>query len=914
MRVHLFKICTSWPVLLSVLILTISAGILVAGIDGMLKYRHATGQTFDYGMRSIHFYTKEFLKREYQKITAKPLPKRATLPSFHLFVDEKDLESLEENLPTSAKLQYKQSHIKIDDPAFSGKVLFRYRGGLPLHWLYDKKSIRVKLPPFNTYRNERRFDLINFPSMFTVLDWISYDMARSIGLLTPDYFPARVFINNTFNGLHFFLSSIDESFLRKNNRMPGSIYSGDTQFIADPFGVDFGIGEQAFIVAGGNGLAALWTDERLWKKDASKDAASSNYRADLKKFFHTLEEKNPLIFMQAFDTYFEKQKFYLFWGLDKLVGSYHHDLFHNHRIYFDPYKGKFEPIEWDIRFWSKDMPIPVTPLFKQILLNPILKYEHDATIYQLWNKFSVEHISDKINDANNRIKDELAADPYRQYSDVNNKYFGLDKGTPFSMDEYTDSIKNLKQIYKIRHLDIGKSLNNSLASYLIEEISAHQLQVTVAINGNSPVDFDPWTILPASIHKDIGLYRLYKDKTYPVLGHVQVDRLYPGVAVTQYSDAEKMVIRPISFGNNKYTPSPLYYRYLIKGANSSDIVTSKELTGNNAITAKVVTIKKVDTLADDSLTQSLHPWALLEQATAQTKNNTIILSGEIEVYYDHIYNKDQQVTILPGTVFKLYNNTSLYFYGKLTAKGTATSKIVFKRMIAEEPWGSIVLQGKEASESYLSYLDISGGSVALRNLIHYPGQLNIHDVDAFTLEHCYIGNNSIGDDALHIAYSQGNVQDCKFYRTAFDAIDIDISDVSVSNSEFFDIGNDAIDLMNSKAMIDHINVVGSGDKCISVGEASQVTIQNSQLKNCQLGIAVKDQSTAEIKNIKFSLTSGNAIALYRKNPRYSKGGEIQGSQLFGITEKDIHVGDYSINNIKKGAYQKTILPEILPRL
>jgi hypothetical protein len=108
--------------------------------------------------------------------------------------------------------------------------------------------------------------------------------------------------------------------------------------------------------------------------------------------------------------------------------------------------------------------------------------------------------------------------------------------------------------------------------------------------------------------------------------------------------------------------------------------------------------------------------------------------------------------------------------------------------------------------------------------------------------------------------------------------------------------------MNSKTTIDNINVIGSGDKCISVGEASQVTIINSQLRNCEMGIAVKDQSIARLENIEFSIKPGNAIALYRKNPRYSKGGELHGDRLYGITEKDIVVGEYSVNNLKKSAY------------
>ena len=890
------KNCSYWPVLSALLMLTVSGSILFGGIDGLFKFRNATGAKFTYDIPSIHFFTKEFIARQYQKITAEPLPKLTTLPSFHLFVDERDLESLEEHLPASAKLQYKQSHLKIDDPAFSGEAQFRYRGGLPLHWLYDKKSIRMKLPPFSTYRNERRFNLVNPPLIFTILDWVSYDMARSTGLLTPEYFPVRLFINNEYNGLHFFLSGMDESLLRKNNRMPGSIYEGDTQFLVSPFSSNSGLGETTFRLATDDNVAALWTDERLWEKSASRNAESSDDREDIKKFFSIIEETNPLEFMTAFDTYFDKEKFYYFWGLDKLVGSYHHDLFHNHKIYFDPYRGKFEPIEWDIRFWTINVDIPVTPLFKQILLNPILKYENDLIIYKLWKRFTVDHVSNMINDADNTIRNELAADPYRQHTDPYNKYFGLDKVVPFSMNEYTDAIEDMKYIYKARHKNIEKLLDFSFASYHIEEISENQMQITIAIDGNSPIDFDPWSILPESLRVDIELSRVYEDRVYPVLNNGKLDRLYSGITANQNSNENQSFIN----GKDSYTPSPLYYRYLIKVANSYDVIKLNELTGRNAITSSIVAIEKVDDLPDNADTVSFHPWRLLSQT--KTVKNEITLSGEIEVYYDLVFTGEQKVTILPGTIFKLYKNSSIYFYGKVIAKGTAALTIKFERMNIDQTWGSVIIQGKKASGSHMSHVDISGGSVASRNLIHYPGQLNIHDVDSFQLEDCHISNNSIGDDALHIAYSQGDIQRCEFEDTAFDALDMDIVDVTVSDSTFFNIGNDAIDLMNSKAMIDNINIIGSGDKCISVGEASQVTIQNSQLKNCQLGIAVKDQSIAQLNNIEFTLEPGNAIALYRKNPRYSKGGELHGDRLYGITEEDIAVGDYSINSIQTSAY------------
>jgi hypothetical protein len=878
--------------------MAILCSIVFGGVSRMMKYGNIRNQV-EYNLENLHFFIRVDLARLLQKITAEELPENTTLPSFHIFIDERDLESLEEDLPASAKLQYKKAHVTVNKPSLSSEAKIRYRGGLDLHWLYEKKSIRVKLPPFTTYRNERQFDLVNPTTIRTIVDWISYDMARSIGLLTPEYFPARVYINHESNGLHYFLSGINESFLRKNNRMPGSIYSGDSLYFVNPYVKRAGKGEIVF--KGEDGVALLWKDYRLWTKDASRNAESSTNQDELKRFFKILYEPDPLEFMHAFDTFFDKQKFYNFWGLDRLVGNYHHDLFHNHRLYFDPYKGKFEPIEWDLRFWSIISELPVTPLYKQILLNPLLKYEVDLTVYELREKFNPKYVSDMIDEANNKIVNELAADPYRHHPDGNNKQFGVDKVVPFSMDEYLYKIEETKHIYFKRLKHVDQELNLTVASYLIEELSENESAITIAISGNSPIDYDPWLLVPESSHEDIKIFRIYADNSYPVLNNGELDRLYPGIKIVENSEVKRVMPLSISvYGPYSYPPSPLYYRYLIKGMNSSHLIKLDKLTGNNSITSNIVSIEHVEDLPDDDLTLSLHPWRLLPQDSSI--NNNIVLSGVINVTEDLIFTEKQKVTILPGTIFKLSKNCSIFFYGQVIAKGTAALPIKFERKNKDQFWSSIVIQGKEASGSHLSYIDVSGGSVSQRNLINYPGQLNIHDVDSFELEHCYISNNSIGDDALHIAYSSGNIQDCEFKNIVFDALDMDIVNVSVSDSKYFNIGNDAIDLMNSKTMISNVNIVGSGDKCISVGEASQVTIENSHLENCEIGIAVKDSSIAQLENIEFSIRPGHAIELYLKNSRYSAGGEIDGNQLYGITEKDIIVRDFSVNNLQKSAY------------
>ena len=40
-----------------------------------------------------------------------------------------------------------------------------------------------------------------------------------------------------------------------------------------------------------------------------------------------------------------------FVALDRALGGRHHDYCHNQKLYFDPYKGRWEPIEWDFGIW-----------------------------------------------------------------------------------------------------------------------------------------------------------------------------------------------------------------------------------------------------------------------------------------------------------------------------------------------------------------------------------------------------------------------------------------------------------------------------------------------------------------------------------------------------------------------------------
>ncbi|MBB3059431.1 CotH kinase family protein [Microbulbifer rhizosphaerae] len=889
------KTYSTWPVLMSVLLI---AGIFIVtfdGIESLFKYKKSVEPDIQLTPSTLHYFIKEEIVRKIQAITAKSPTQPSQFSSIYLFTAEENLASLDSDLPSSGKTQTVPGHIKDDRGQLSSEATFRYRGGLPIHWLHKKKSFRVNLPPYTTYREARKFNLVVPTTIETITDWVSNRISSEIGLITPEIEPVRLYVNNEYQGLHFYLDQVDESLLRKHHRMPGSIYSGDTLYIPNPFGPDKdGNSETTFLDA--KNMPMLWQDQRLWQKDAARNAEKENDRSDIIKYIETINKEDLGDFQDSFELYFDKEKFFQYWALDSLIGAYHHDYFHNHKLYFDPYKGKFEPIQWDIRFWisafkSKD--IVLYPLLMKAKQIPQYEYQKDLAIWALMEQYPPHLVRMRINEAARQIRKELEADPYRQYMGPNFGIFALNKEIPFSIDLFDEAIERLKNTYSERQQLLKAALRTSEASFTIKQLSRRELELNIAVSGNSPIELD--------LHTQFGIDAVI-EKSY----QGQITRIKPGKSILLYPGKR---IQPgnisgingrlsnITFGNKMLTASPLHYRFIVTTPEA--FPKEFDLTGKNAITGEVARLRTVSKLPDDGETSSLHPWQ-----TPDPTPQKLILSGNVDILEDRIYQPHQQVEILPGTRIKLAGGASLIFYGLVTAAGEEEAPIFFERLDSNQPWGALVIQGQGASESILSHIVVSGGSVSHQRLIDYPGQINIHDVGQFSIDNCRVSANSIGDDALHVAYSKGIISNCDFEDTAFDAIDIDIADIEVRNSRFSNIGNDALDLMTSKVYVNSITVSGAGDKCISVGEASKAEILYSNLTGCLIGVATKDRSEVHVRNSHITGNREAPIALYRKNPRYSEGGKIVLDNVTGMQETDIQADPYSRHEISFAEHPK----------
>jgi hypothetical protein len=125
------------------------------------------------------------------------------------------------------------------------------------------------------------------------------------------------------------------------------------------------------------------------------------------------------------------------------------------------------------------------------------------------------------------------------------------------------------------------------------------------------------------------------------------------------------------------------------------------------------------------------------------------------------------------------------------------------------------------------------------------------------------------------------VNNCSFLNTFADAFDSDFSTGHIYDSSFSNTGNDGLDFSTSQVLAENIIFSKIGDKGISVGENSNLTIRNITVKGAVIGLTSKD----------FSIITGDSInisdvkigmALYQKKPEFGPANMVlSNARVFG---------------------------------
>ena len=173
--------------------------------------------------------------------------------AIHLFVPKPELAKLNSHLPQSG-FKYVRGRMLIDGKL--EKIKYRYRGDTFYRWAWAKKSMRVKTSKKKLFDGIRTFNLLAPRSDEQLNNYLSYQLAKQMGLMVPNTELVRVYLNGEDHGILVFVEQIKEIMLRRYGRMPGDIYRGE--LVANDFFTD-------------SGISHLFSSAAVWDKVASNN-------------------------------------------------------------------------------------------------------------------------------------------------------------------------------------------------------------------------------------------------------------------------------------------------------------------------------------------------------------------------------------------------------------------------------------------------------------------------------------------------------------------------------------------------------------------------------------------------------------------------------------------------------------------
>ena len=786
-----------------------------------------------------------------------------TLKQINLFAPNAEIRKLNTQLPHSGYGYVKGS-------LYTGnnieRVKIRYRGDYFYHWALYKKSLRIKTRKNQLYQGMRRFNLIAPKVPSFIHTQLSYELARYLDLLAPHSEMVEVNINGKRMGVYELVEQLSETTLRRQQRMPGDIYSGELVQKDEVIGVP------------NNVFHSPW----FWEKTAVNNHYPEQSRAPLAALLELLKRPAAEHNQRRLSELLDMAAWGRFSAFETLTQSFHFDNVHNWRLYYDPAKERFEPVVWDPMGWlGVWRPLPAMTTHLDVMpseLHQALFY--NADFLQARHNALADFFSSGLARAFLRDVDQLIAtvtpavkrDPYLIFLTY----------IPHSPTQVLAAIDAMRTTIHQVFAEVEEALLKDSGTLLYR----HQDDVAVAndyqlrVTGRTPIQALHLHYLspiaqPPTV--SIGYRRNGQQYWHDVSGAVSIQGSQLTLNTRFSSDFERYT-RHLRSDNLQYhlKSKPGYYTLRVRGVATENMLISMEA---NRAQAGIQRASQQHTAWQNENTEFAGLYNLVQDQSIE-QDKPLLWRGQITI--SGVQRLSKTLVIEPGTEVRFQPGATLILQGRLLAEGTADNPIRFLPATGDEQhettaWGALVLKGTGASGSILRHCQMSGGSGLKDDLYEYSAMLSIHNVQDVVIDHCQLKNNYLVDDMVHAVYTDLTITNSLFENAYLDAVDLDNCNAHIQNSHFHNSGNDGLDLMESAALINNSQFTAGGDKGISIGEHSEALILSSKVHNNQTGIAVKDRSVAVLHDV-LLLDNQTSLHAFKKNWQYGDGGYVYAYQ------------------------------------
>ncbi|MGK0389336.1 MAG: hypothetical protein ACI94Y_002076 [Maribacter sp.] len=270
------------------------------------------------------------------------------------------------------------------------------------------------------------------------------------------------------------------------------------------------------------------------------------------------------------------------------------------------------------------------------------------------------------------------------------------------------------------------------------------------------------------------------------------------------------------------------------------------------------------------------------------RNKYIIFQEGIQtISKDIIIPKGYKVIFEQGCQLDFIKGAAFMSQSPVEMNGTDGSPVVITSS-DKSARGFTVMQA--GGKSILNYAVFSNLDTWKYKNWQLTGAVTFYESDV-KIEKTIIRSNSC-EDALNIIRSEFDIREMTIAETFGDGFDADFCKGKISHSQFLNTGNDGMDFSGSIIAIDDCIVDGSGDKGLSAGEESTITVKKLVIKNAVLGLAAKDLSYVYVKTIDLE-NCQQGFAAFRKKPEYG-GAKID---VIDYTTKEVTI----LYQVEKGS-------------
>ncbi|MEM7546034.1 MAG: hypothetical protein AAF367_10910 [Pseudomonadota bacterium] len=179
-----------------------------------------------------------------------------------------------------------------------------------------------------------------------------------------------------------------------------------------------------------------------------------------------------------------------------------------------------------------------------------------------------------------------------------------------------------------------------------------------------------------------------------------------------------------------------------------------------------------------------------------------------------------------------------------------------------------LIEGGVLNNITINFVAASGRQAAIEqrfNEFGVTGCLTFFDVEFRNPEISASGGGC--EDVVNIVGGHGEIQKLTVAKAPFDAIDLDFVNIEVAQVHIQNAGNDCLDVSSGHYEIGLMVAEDCGDKGLSVGEASRMTVHEMTLSRSGIGVSSKDSSAVDISLANF-LDTPLCFEAYKKKQEF----------------------------------------------